>query len=139
MHKIHESKGTFDFIYQIPQILYSTIASSIINIILKQLSLSEKNILALKQENNIDKIVYYSKSIKRCLIIKFICFFILNTIFLLFFWYFISCFCAVYKNTQMILIKDTMISFWTFYAISIRIKYITRIIQNTCIKSTKER
>ena len=28
-----------------------------------------------------------------------------------FFWYFISCFCAVYKNTQTILIKDTLISF----------------------------
>ena len=30
---------------------------------------------------------------------------------MLFFWYFISCFCAVYKNTQMILINDTLISF----------------------------
>ncbi len=30
---------------------------------------------------------------------------------MLFFWYFISCFCAVYKNTQIILIKDTIISF----------------------------
>ena len=30
---------------------------------------------------------------------------------MIFFWYFISCFCAVYKNTQMILIKDTLLSF----------------------------
>ena len=30
---------------------------------------------------------------------------------MLFFWYFISCFCAVYKNTQMILISDTFVSF----------------------------
>ena len=30
---------------------------------------------------------------------------------MIFFWYFIVCFCAVYKNTQMILIKDTLISF----------------------------
>jgi hypothetical protein len=30
---------------------------------------------------------------------------------MLFFWYFISCFCAVYKNTQLILIKDTLLSF----------------------------
>ena len=28
-----------------------------------------------------------------------------------FFWYFISAFCSVYKNTQIILIKDTLISF----------------------------
>ena len=30
---------------------------------------------------------------------------------MLFFWYFISCFCAVYKNTQIILINDTLLSF----------------------------
>ena len=52
-----------------------------------------------------------SKSIKRCIIIKFIIFFILNSLLLLFFWYFISCFYAVYKNTQIILINDTLISF----------------------------
>ncbi len=28
-----------------------------------------------------------------------------------FFWYYISCFCAVYKNTQIILIDDTLLSF----------------------------
>ena len=32
-------------------------------------------------------------------------------ILMLFFWYFISCFCSVYINTQKILIKDTLISF----------------------------
>ena len=40
-----------------------------------------------------------------------ICFSLLSLILMIFFWYFISAFCAVYKNTQMILIKDTLISF----------------------------
>ena len=111
MHKIYVDKGNFNFIYQITQILYSSIVSSIINIILKQLCLSENNILDLKKENNIKNMINYSKSIRKCLTIKFIIFFILNYILLLFFWYFISCFCAVYKNTQIILIKDTLISF----------------------------
>ena len=30
---------------------------------------------------------------------------------MLFFWYFIACFCGVYVNTQILLIKDTLISF----------------------------
>ena len=42
---------------------------------------------------------------------KFLLFFIISTIFLIFFWYFISCFCAVYTNTQMTLIEDTLMSF----------------------------
>ena len=111
MHKIHEDNGAFNIFIQIPQILYSTIISSIINIILKQLSLSEKNILTIKREKNLEKIRAYSKSIQTCITIKLILFFVLNTLFLLFFWYFISCFCSVYRNTQMILINDTLISF----------------------------
>ena len=38
-------------------------------------------------------------------------FFIISFIFLLFFWYYISSFCAIYENTQIHLIKDTLISF----------------------------
>ena len=111
MHKIHEDNGKFNIIYQIPQILYSTIISAIINMILKLISLSERNIIAIKQIKDIKMMINYSKKIKRCITIKFILFFILNISFLLFFWYFISCFCGVYKNTQMILIKDTLVSF----------------------------
>ena len=111
MHKIHEDKGKFNIIYQIPQILYSSIITAVINMILKQLSLSEKNIIKIKQENDINRMANTAKKIKTCILIKFIIFFLLNSILLLFFWYFISCFCAVYKNTQIILIKDTFVSF----------------------------
>ena len=111
MHKIHEDNGTFNIIYQIPQILYSSIVSAVINMILKMLSLSEKNILLIKQEKDINLAIKKSKNIEKCIFIKFIVFFILSISLLIFFWYFISCFCGVYTNTQMILIKDTLVSF----------------------------
>ena len=111
MHKIHEDNGAFNIVYQIPQILYSTVISAIINAILKLLSLSEKNILLIKKEKNMNIAIKKSKNIERCINIKFAIFFILSIILLLFFWYFISCFCAVYTNTQTILIKDTLVSF----------------------------
>ena len=50
MHKIYEDKGSYNILYQIPQILYSTLITSFINIILKTLSLSEKNIIDLKNK-----------------------------------------------------------------------------------------
>ena len=109
MHKIYEDEGSFNFIYQIPQIFYSTIISTFINIIVKTLSLSEKKIIELKNEIN-NKKEKASKLIK-CLIIKYILFFNFDFLFLIIFWYYLSCFCAVYKNTQIYLIKDTMISF----------------------------
>ena len=111
MRKINEDKGSFDFIFQIPQLLYSTIISTIINMILKRLSLSEKEILVIKLEKDFLIAQKKSKKIKNCLKIKLSIFFILSFILMIFFWYFISCFCAVYKNTQIILIEDTLISF----------------------------
>ena len=50
-------------------------------------------------------------NLKKKLKIKFILFFVISFIFLLFFWYYLSMFCAIYRNTQYHLIKDTLISF----------------------------
>ena len=40
MHKIYEDRGSFNFIYQLPQILYSSIISGILNALLKLLTLT---------------------------------------------------------------------------------------------------
>ena len=111
MHKIYEDQGAFNFFYHIPQILYSTIISSVINMIVKSLSLSENNILSIKDKDNNENVDNKMKKVLKCLIIKFILFFIVCLLFLLLFWYYLSCFCAVYKNTQYYLIKDTLLSF----------------------------
>ena len=52
-----------------------------------------------------------ANEVRGYLTIKFIAFFIASFILVIFYWYFISCFCAVYTNTQLILIKDSLISF----------------------------
>ena len=109
MHKIYEDGGVFNTFYQIPQILYSTFISAIVNSIIKSLSLSEKSVLEIK--NNKDNRKKIIQKAFKCLIIKFNFFFILCFIFLFVFWFYISCFCAVYVNTQKHLIKDTFICF----------------------------
>ena len=48
---------------------------------------------------------------KKNMIIKYIIFFILGLIFLVFFWMLLSSFGAVYPNTQMFIFKNTLISF----------------------------
>ena len=113
MHKIFLDNGSYIFIYQVPQILYSSVISLTINILLKLLSLSESTILKLKkyQDININNIISRGKETEKELKKKFIISFILHFLLMFFFWYYISCFCAVYNNTQMILIKDTLISF----------------------------
>ena len=110
MHKIYEDDGIYNFAYQINAIVYSSIISIVITSLIKFLSLSEQNILKIKKidnKENFNKEIY---KIIHNLKIKFIIFFILNFVFLLFFWFYLVCFCAVYKNTQIYLIKDTLIS-----------------------------
>ena len=109
MHKIYKDQGNFDFIYQIPQILYSFIISVIINNVIIVLSLTEKNILSIKRMNEIKKEIISDK--KRLLVKKFIILFIIIYILCFLFWYYLSCFCAVYKNTQVHLMKDTIVGF----------------------------
>ena len=65
MHQIYINKGEFNFIYQLPIILCSSIICSIINTIIAYLSLTENNILKLKKldieikenSNKIQKII----------------------------------------------------------------------------------
>ena len=111
MHQIFEDKGKFNFIYHIPQMLYSTVISAVIKMVIEKLSLTEKNLLEIKQEKGYDKAIKRMNQTLRTVKIKFSIYFILNFFFLFCFWYYLSSFCAVYKNTQMHLLKDSIISF----------------------------
>ena len=113
MHKILEDGGKFNLIYQLPQIIYSSIISFIFDSILTFLALSEENVLSIKHEKIIKNVPIKVKDTLRALQIKFVNFFIFSFIFFLGFWYYTSCFCAVYKNTQYHLIKDSLISYVT--------------------------
>ena len=115
MHKIYEDKGKYDFIYQIPQMIYSTAISSIIKIILSKLTSTEKKICEIKNIKNKEASIKEGKKFLKSLKIKLIIFFILDIILLLIFWYYLGCFGAVYKNTQWILFKDVIISFCTSF------------------------
>ena len=61
MHKIYIDKGSFNFIYQIPQIAYSSIISGAINSIVSFLSLSEKNIIYSAKK----RYIYYRKKSRK--------------------------------------------------------------------------
>ena len=124
MHKIYEDKGSFNLIYNMPSILYSTIISTIIIVIIKKLSLSHNEILEVKHETNKYKIKSKSIIILKCLIIKYIIFFIAGIVCLLFFWLYLSSFCILYKNTQTYLFINTLIS----YLISIVYSFIIYLI-----------
>ena len=111
MNKIYENKGIYSLITKLPQIIYSSIITSVLNIAFKYLALMERDVLKLRKISDKDEYVEQSRKVFKFVKIKFSIFLGMVFIFLLLFWYYISAFCAVYKNTQLILIKDTLISF----------------------------
>ena len=134
MHKIYIDHGIYDFFYQLPQILYSTIISTIIDSIISYLSLTEESISELKQTKSESKIEEKEKLIK-CIKIKFIFFFILNFLFFVLMWYYLSAFCAVYKNTQIFLLKDTLISYATSLVYPFLYNFIPCIVRTISLRA----
>ena len=111
MNKILLDEGDFNFIYQIPQIIYSLLISSVINLLIKYLSLSEKNITRFKQGKKNGSKNLEEKKLIGILKIKFILFFLFSFFLSFIFAYYVSCFCGIYIHTQIHLIKDTVLSF----------------------------
>ena len=111
MHKIYMDKGSFNFLYQIPQIIYSSLISNLIDIIIKYFSLSEMDIIRVKREKKFKKLDSKFKKLYKKLKIKFALFFLISFLFLLSFGYYTICFCGIYENTQVHLIKESIISF----------------------------
>ena len=111
IHKIYKDKGKYNYKYFFPLILCSFIISHILSVILKYLFLTERNLLEIKNENSLKNIYDKSEKVKKIIIIKYFIFFVFSFIFLLFLWYYLSSFGSVYQNTQIYLIKNTLISF----------------------------
>ena len=110
MHEIFLNYGKYDFVQQIPQIVYTTIISNLLETFLCYLSLTDKHIYQIK---NLSK--HYEREgvfkILRCIEFKLINFYIFIFLLFIFYWYLVSAFCAVYKNTQIIFLKDALSSF----------------------------
>ena len=111
MHNIYENEGSFDIEYQIPKIIYSSLISMLLNTLLKILALSNEGIISFKGNKTKIHVKKRAQVLRHNLRIKFLLYFIISFVFLLFFWYYIAMFGAIYKNTQLYLIKDTLISY----------------------------
>ena len=53
------------------------------------------------------------------------------------FWYYLSCFCAVFKKTQIHLVKDTVISFGTSLLYPLAINLIPGMLRIPALKARK--
>ena len=114
IHKFYINGVKYNLIQQILQIILSIIITHILEIVLCCLSMTDRYIYEIravsKTERDGKKIVDILTKMKINLII-FFCSLLLVSIF---YWYFISAFCAVYNNTQEMYIIDCLLSFIFF-------------------------
>jgi len=119
------------FIYQISNILYSTIITSLINIIIKYLSLTEKKILEIKKEKNFVKDKIYTNlkkmSIKLIIYINFL----ISSFFLVLFIMFLR----NLKKSQIHLITETLSSFGLSFLFPFILNLFPGILRIPSIKS----
>ena len=112
MHDIYVSKGAYDYIGQLAQMIYSTIISQILQIFINYLTMTDIHYYkikeASKEKNFNQKQILF---LINCMKYKTIIFYSFTFLLFLFFWYLISAFCAVYQNTQRIFITDSISSF----------------------------
>ena len=111
MHTIYENGGKYDIVFFLPKIIISFIVSYYITTIIKIIFLSERNIIKVRQQQTLFLAYEISDKVKKNLVIKYVIFFIVGIIFLVFFWMLLSSFGAVYPNTQMFIFKNTLICF----------------------------
>ena len=134
MSKIYKSKGKYQFIYSLPKTIFSSICCILINMLLKFISLSNKQIIRLTKEKNAKKEEKILFEIIKSLKIKLIIFFILIFLFSIIFWYYVTAFCSVYINTQKHLITNTIISFGESMLYPFGICLITTILRKISLR-----
>ena len=111
IHKVYKNRGRYSISIFFTQIFLSFIIAYHISALIKYFTLSERNLLEIKKQKTLELANLKKPNIERIIIIKNICYFIISIIFLLFFWYYLSSFGALYQNSQVHLIKNTFISY----------------------------
>ena len=138
MHKLFINYGKYDIFQQIPKITYSAIISQLIEVFLCFLSLTDKYIYLIRRNLLANKRKNIFK-LTRCIHIKMIFFFIFTFIFFIIYWYIISTFCGVYRNTQATFIKDSIVSFLIGLSYQIIIYFITSILRFSSLRCSKKK
>ena len=111
MHKIYITYGKYDIFQQIPQAIYVTIFTNLIEVFLCFLSLTDTAMYQIKRLRNSYKKKKIEIKIIKCMKLKLFIFYLFTFIIFFFYWYIVTTFCEVYPNTQMTYIKDCIFSF----------------------------
>ena len=108
---LYKKKGIINLIERLPSSIFSSLICFVIVIVLKCLCLSQKKVQEVRSSKTFDEAYQKTKILVEKMKPRIIIYFVLMFIFMIIFIYYISLFCAVFKNTQWKLFQETAISF----------------------------
>ena len=111
IREIYIYKGNTDAAVHVTNIILSSLCSIIMNYIIRFVSLSERDIMAITREQNKENRRIKAEDTKVKLKIKLIVVFILSGLLIGLCWYYVSAFCAVFKNSQGHYFINVLVSF----------------------------
>ena len=137
MHRKYTENEDFTFVQKLPQFIFTILVTDLIEVLLCYLSMTDKAVYDIKylvrdektkikklekkeneekkkvKENSKKEMGEKIMDILECMKRKLVGFFVVTFLLFLFYWYFISAFCAVYQNTQIIFLRDCGITILT--------------------------
>ena len=112
LDSIFEEGGKYNPMILVPNSAYSAVITTVlIKLMVDFLVLTEKKVLQIKNEKTEEKANEEKNHLMKITCVKLFAFFLINIILLVFFWFYLTCFNAVYPNTQIFLVINTAISF----------------------------
>ena len=112
----------------------SSIFTSVFLILLKYLCQTHNKIRELRKLKDLDEAKKKNQSLYKCLKFKINIYFILSLIFILIFGYYIACFCAIFQNTQIDLIRAMLISWGLSLLYPFGVYFISSIFRRIALK-----
>ena len=100
MRAIYTYKGNTKAAIHIPNIVLSSLCSIIMCLIVRFVSLNERDIVKITQEENPEERKALAEQIRRTSKIKTIILYIIAGLLIGLCWYYVAAFCAVFKNSQ---------------------------------------
>ena len=138
IHQIYKNYGSFNLEYQISQILYSAVISTVISQFIQYFALTHNDIIKIRKKRTYNEAVKFSNVVIKKGKIKFLIFSIFGIILNLFFYYYITAFGAVYPNAQTHMISDSLLSFLLSISYSILLSILPPFLRMYSLKSKKK-
>ena len=135
--KLNYSRALDDlsgFWNNIANTVYSSLLSMTLLIMLKFICLTHNSVRVLRKFKDIEYARKKSICVLRCIKIRVVIYYILSFAFLAIFGYYILCFCAIFENTQIQLVKSTLTSWLISLIYPLIICFITSIFRALAFK-----